>query len=115
MLTQCEYSETVRNMRRGIRRLDREGDYWSEDDKEKLRILFDLGTGITDISIQMQRTEPAIMQQIEKLDLYQRKENPSRRRFGNKDHCTVCSCEGRDHIVCPNCGASLIIQEDGKC
>lgn len=77
MITDPEY---VKQMRNQTVRLDRTGDYWTEADIKRLRDCFDQGTGITDISIALQRTEPAIFQQIEKLDLYRRKENPQRSR-----------------------------------
>lgn len=72
--------QNVINMRRGTVRLEREGNYWEEDEKEFLAELFNEGVGITQIASLLQRTEPAIMQQIEHMDLYERKQYPKRRR-----------------------------------
>lgn len=72
--------ETVTSMRNRTVRMDREGDYWTDEEKEQLVKLFREGEGITAIAIKLQRTEPAIMQQIEKMDLYRRKEVPVRRK-----------------------------------
>ncbi len=58
--------EAVTSMRNRTVRMDREGDYWTEEEKEQLVKLFRQGEGITAIAIRLQRTEPAIMQQIEK-------------------------------------------------
>ena len=69
--------EAIKNMRnRGIR-LGREGDIWSQDEKDRLEELFYEGVGISEIAIRLQRTEPAVIQQIEKMDLYQRKSYPN--------------------------------------
>ena len=62
-----EIYEAVTSMRNHTARMDREGDYWTEEEKEQLVKLFREGKGITAIAIRLQRTEPAIMQQIEKM------------------------------------------------
>ena len=54
-------------MRNRTVRMDREGDYWTEEEKVQLVKLFREGEVITAIAIRLQRTEPAIMQQIEKM------------------------------------------------
>lgn len=64
------FQESVRSMRNQTLRADRAGDYWTDDEKNRLRILFDSGVGITEIALELGRTEPAVYQQIEKLDLY---------------------------------------------
>ena len=82
--------ESIRNMRSRTTRLDREGDYWQPYEIERLRAEFDAGTGVTEIALMLQRTEPAIMQQIEKLDLFARKKNP--RRIHAKLKELTCRC-----------------------
>ena len=66
-------TEGVINMRRRTVRLDREGDYWTDEEKQKLVQKFMEGEGITAIALELQRSESAIYQMIEKLDLYNRK------------------------------------------
>ena len=66
------FQESVRSMRNQTLRADRAGDYWTDDEKNRLRILFDNGVGITEIALELGQTEPAVYQQIEKLDLYGR-------------------------------------------
>ena len=101
MITNQEYLETVKSMRKRTTRLEREGDYWTQEEREKLSILFESGAGLTDIAIQLQRTEPAVFQQIEKLDLYQRKENPSRHRNDSPTSSCLCDRCRLDVTSCP--------------
>lgn len=44
------FQESVRSMRNQTLRADRAGDYWTDDEKNRLRILFDSGVGITEIT-----------------------------------------------------------------
>lgn len=101
MITNQEYLETVKSMRNRTTRLDHEGDYWTQEEREKLARLFDSGAGLTDIAIQLQRTEPAVFQQIEKLDLYQRKENPTRHRNDSLPPSCLCARCRFDVTACP--------------
>ena len=48
--------ETIKSMRNRNRRLDREGDYWSQAEKDRLHNLFDEGIGLSEIAIRLQRT-----------------------------------------------------------
>ena len=48
--------------------------------------------GITEMADHLQRTEPAVMQQIEKMDLYHRKDNPKRRRKKKQARCLCDRC-----------------------
>lgn len=92
-MTEEAFAESVRNLRSNEGCLERAGDYWSDDDKRRLEEMFDAGVGISEIAIRLQRTEPAVFQQIEKLDLYRRKARPRRRRS-----LKPCVCH------CPTCG-----------
>ena len=66
MRSEEAFQESVRSMRNQTLRADRAGDYWTDDEKNRLRILFDSGAGITEIALELGRTEPAVYQQIEK-------------------------------------------------
>ena len=100
-----EHTESVKNMRNRTVRLDREGDYWTAEEKEALIQKFNEGEGITAIAIRLQRTEPAIMQQIEKMDLYRRKEAPVRRKSEPKPPTCLCDNCKLDPASCPHRGA----------
>ena len=95
MRSEEAFQESVRSMRHQTLRADRAGDYWTDDEKNRLRILFDSGVGITEIALELGRTEPAVYQQIEKLDLYGRKQNPLRQRNGKKPPECLCGRLGR--------------------
>lgn len=70
-----EFTESVMNMRKRTVRLDREGDYWTDEEKEMLLNKFREGEGITAMALAFQRTEAAVMKQIEEQDLFSRKKN----------------------------------------
>lgn len=93
--------QTVINMRRRTVRLEREGDYWTKEEKEALRRLFNEGVDITEMASILQRTEPAIIQQIENMDLYERKKNPIRR----KSHTKGPGCLCKKCVHCKTCQA----------
>jgi len=95
-----EYDESVKNMRNRTVRLDREGDYWTEEERETLVQKFHEGEGITAMALQLQRTESAIIQQIEALDLFGRKKkNP----VPKQPRCLCIHCKF-DPSSCPNQG-----------
>ena len=106
-----EIYEAVTSMRNRTVRMDREGDYWTEEEKEQLVKLFREGEGITAIAIRLQRTEPAIMQQIQKIDLYRRKEALVRRKSDPKPPaCLWHTCQ-LDSASCHRCGACQQLEE----
>lgn len=113
MITETNFTQTVRNMRRRTTRLEREGDYWSTQEIDQLKTSFNEGIGITEMAIRLQRTEPAVIQQIEKLDLYQRKDNPRRRRKPRQDRRISCGACPVDPCPCPNCQRDRV-RKEGK-
>lgn len=111
MINSENFSEAVKSMRQRTTRLEREGDYWRPEEREKVIELFNSGVGITEIAILLQRTEPAVYQQMEKLDLYKRKAYPMRRRAlpqPSECLCGNCKCP---RALCPLCEAAEIEQE----
>ena len=102
MNSELNQKETVQSMRRKTCKLEREGDYWTEEDKELLYTLFESGVGITEIAITLQRTEPAVIQQIEKMNLYNRgKYIPKKKHIGSYGcQCSSCPHGPRDSASC---------------
>lgn len=93
-----EYTESVKNMRNRTVRLDRHGDYWTAEEKETLIQKFNEGEGITAMALALQRTESAVIQQIEALDLFGRKKKiPS-----PKQPCCLCANCKLDPAACPH-------------
>lgn len=112
MMNDLEFSEAVKNMRNRTTRMERAGGYWSPEEKQRLEHLFFTGVGITEMAVRLQRTEPAVIQQIEKQDLYQRSQYHQRRR-NPREHCgCLCGRCGLDPECCPYRGASVGEQED---
>ncbi len=90
------------DMRNRNIKFERENDYWSDEERQQLRTMFYEGAGVSEISLTLQRTEPAIFQQIEKDDLYGRKANPQRKRSAVR-RCSTCLCATctADSSICP--------------
>lgn len=84
--------QITQNMRKRTYILDRERDYWTKEDKDQLRAMFYGGVGITKIAITLQRTEPAVSQQIEKLNLYSRRKYKTKRKDNVHNQCACNSC-----------------------
>lgn len=112
-MNEYELTEGVVSMRNRTVRMDREGDYWTDAEKEQLVKLFYMGEGITAIAMRLQRTEPAIMQQIEKMDLYHRKDSPVRRRNTQKPPVCLCSNCQLDSTLCPYREHCQCVKEEG--
>lgn len=74
--------------------------------------LFAQGVGISEIAVLLQQTEPAVIQQIEKMDLYQRREYPTRRRNEAKPPVCLCKDCKLDRSCCPRCNQYLAAKED---
>lgn len=112
MLLETPSTQSILAMRNREIRLEREGEYWTEEEKERLKLLFASGLGITEIAYNLHRTESAVYQQIESLDLYNRKANPQRRRSAAKPRgclCENCQC---DPSFCPRCMAETRTKEE---
>lgn len=113
-MNENDFKEIVRNMRRRTTRLEREGDYWNDEEKERLVRLFDDSVGITEIAVLLQRTERAVSQQIEKLGLYNDEEYPLRRRRLEKAPECLCGRCRVDPTSCPYCSNCLSRKPDHR-
>lgn len=101
-------TESVKNMRNRTVRLDREGDYWTAEERESLAQKFHDGMGITAIALELQRTESAVIQQIEAMDLFGRKKKTSSPK---QPRCLCSSCQ-LDPALCPHRERCLKLQEE---
>ena len=75
------FQESVRSMRNQTLRADRAGDYWTDDEKNRLKTLFASGVGITEIALELQ--------------------NPQRQRNGKKPPECLCDRCMSDPALCP--------------
>lgn len=110
-------NENELNIQREINRAYRIGmtvptqanNYWSEDDKKKVRSLYFDGVGITEIAIIMQRSELGIIQQLLRMDMLTLPENRRKSRTRKaKCLCSKCllqeNCPGPEHCSEASCG-----------
>lgn len=102
MLLEAPSPKEVQAMRSRALTLEREGEYWTEEEKHRLQLMFEAGIGITQMACTLRRSEAAVLQQIEKMDLYNRKSNPRRRCAVRKQSCCLCSVCTCDPQLCPN-------------
>lgn len=107
-----DIKRATKNLRNRTTRLEREGDYWSDNEREQLTELFVEGVGISEMAIELQRTEPAVFQQIEKMDLYGRKDHPKRRKYKPRCGCLCSNCRD-DYESCPK-RIQVAKEESGK-
>ena len=99
---QPERTERIKAMRQRTGQMDREGTYWTDEDKNILRTLFYENVGITEIALTLRRTEVAVMQQIQSLNLYEK----VRRQSAKKQEGCLCkqctlqhSCNFKNHSL----------------
>ena len=81
---------------------ERHREYWSEDEKNRLLQMFYDGIGITEMALELQRSEMAIVNQINALNLFKRCRAPKRQ----KKECLCPQCA--HYAECTNpCNAVL--------
>ena len=108
-------NEAIRNMRNRTTKLEREGDFWNEDDNQRLTVMFRDGKGISEMAVRLQRGEPAVYQQIERLDLYGRAERPRRRKKKRKHYGCLCDTCPLDPDTCARYGRCKAKKEGTEC
>lgn len=92
MKTELTQRELIQAMRRKNHKLERDGEYWTEEEKEKLYSMFEQGCGISEIAIALQRTEQAVIQQIEKMNLYNRSKYIPKNKRTSAGTCLCKDC-----------------------
>lgn len=90
-------TQKVKVIRNGI--AGKKKGYWSQEEKELLAKMFNEQVGITEMAVHFERTEKAIINQLDKLNLYDRV------RASNK-HKAGC--------LCSECARYAECKEKGK-
>ena len=112
MITNDIKDKTIQ-MRNGEIKMLRDGEYWTESDREILRREYANGTSVNEIAILLQRSEGAIYQQVERLGLCTRNLFSARKRDGQTEVlsclCKNCKC---DRAFCPRCKVYQAVLED---
>ena len=116
MLNEQNYTNTVKNMRKSAVRLERQGDYWSEEDKENLSKMFFEGVGITEMAVILQLSETAIIQQIEKMNLYDRRLYPARQKnCSEQPKCLCDNCAWLIQRCAPSAVVAVVVGRENEC
>lgn len=94
--------ELTREIREGNILPERAGEYWSEEEREELKQRFYSGEGITEISLQLHRTESAIMQQLVVQKLL-KSPGTERPRSPKQPQCLCSKCQFGPNRCGRNC------------
>ena len=101
-MTPRELEEITIAMRTGEMKMEREGTYWTDEERAYAKRRFYEGAPINEIAIELKRSETAVQQQV--LQLYVRPpENTRKRQIVVKEDvclCAACTC---DRSLCPLC------------
>lgn len=85
-------NEQVIAIRQQIVSNERHREYWSDDEKDKLKEMFYAGTGITEMALELHRSEMAIVNQLNALSLFRSCRAPKRQK-------KECLCPGCSHYA----------------
>ena len=96
-----EQQELLRMIRGGELRPERSREYWSDDERGQLETLYNSGTGISKIALELQRSEQAVVQQLLVMGLMTSSRG-SRVKVEREPHCLCREC--RVNKNCTNCG-----------
>lgn len=111
-MSDYEITEKTVAMRTGNLKMKRDGEYWTDEERETLRFRFQSGTPYNEIAIELERSETAIYQQVEQLQLYVKNTRAPRKRCPTPQEpvclCSVCTL---DRSQCPRCKHYLSQQE----
>lgn len=97
------YRKELRGLRTGKRPPQRSGEYWTEDEVQKLTTMFEEGIGISAIAVELDRTEVAIYQQLEKKGFLANQCKPRNRKKLERI-VQDCLCPFCGNKSCSNCG-----------
>ena len=101
-----EKNQLVKQMRNDMLHLDRESQYWTNEERDHLAEMFSQGRGITEIALELRRSEGAVFQQAKLMGLYHKIRN----------RCPKPAC-----CLCPICAVQCDclyrtdIAKDGGC
>ena len=97
-------AEQVRKMRDRTEPVDRQQEYWTDDELQRLESMFYEGVGITDIALELGRSEIAIFNRVKAF--YRRVRAP--RQYKAECQCRKCAYYIDGKCTCPNgiCGTA---------
>lgn len=93
-------SELIKKMRNREIRLDRERNFWSDEEREKLAQMYSNGVDITEMALDLARTELAVIEQLNYLNLLYQSGSDRKHRSHKRGNCLCVKCDiGPDN--CP--------------
>lgn len=100
-------------MRNGELPLLRDGEYWTDEEKNHVNVRFKEGVPINEIALELQRSERAVYQQINNMNLYViPPEKMRKQKTGTKEPVCLCSVCTLDRSLCPRCEHYHVFQEE---
>ena len=92
------------DLRKGNRPAENANGYWTEEDKQKSKKMFEEGYGISDIALALKRTEVSVTCHFQNVGLFARQSRPRKRTANTKEvRCLCAKCRMMD---CPHRGNS---------
>ena len=113
IINEDQFRQSVIIMRNKNEKMDREGEYWTDEERRYLQQLFDSGTGLTLIAMLLQRTELAVIQQAQLMDLFTPPHK--KRKYGPRPPRCLCHNCKLDPALCPYKQLLLATQEVPQC
>lgn len=99
-----EIRDKTAAMRTGQLKMKREGEYWTETDREILKSRFLAGHPMCEIAIELERSETAVYQQAEQMQLFVKKSRaPKKSCPAAQAPVCLCSVCALDRAFCPRC------------
>ena len=86
-------SELIKKMRNREIRLDRERNFWSEEEREKLAQMYSNGVDITEMALDLARTELAVIEQLNYLNLLYQSGSDRKHRSRKRRSCLCVKCD----------------------
>lgn len=92
--------------------MEKEGKPWSNEDSQSLGTFYDMGFGITEMAVILQRSERAIYQQLVLMGAFQ---SPVKRTYLPKEQKCLCESCKLDIASCPSGEHCPKLKEAAKC
>lgn len=103
-MSEQEIRDKTAAMRTGQLKMKREGEYWTDEERKELKIRFLAGVPTNEIAIELERSESAVYQQIEQLQLFVKKSRaPKKAVPAPKEPVCLCSVCTLDRAQCSRC------------
>lgn len=103
-MSEQEIRDKTAAMRTGQLKMKREGEYWTDEEREELRVRFLAGIPTNEIALDLERTESAINQQVDRMQLVVKNTRAPRKNCPARQEpvclCSVCTL---DRSRCPRC------------